>query len=171
MVNDAKAKNERLVDLVARQKAIDDELRELGIRDLVGDFGELIAARALGVSREKPVTEGHDIIHPTYGRIQVKTRKSPAAVDGKTARIENRAAGFKAPKTAGETAFDWLMHVVLNSDYSVDKACLVSHSDVWPEIERTTMKVGYNISSTRASSQDWTARLKEAAAQLFVDET
>lgn len=145
---------------IHRQVEIDRYLRTHGVKDLVGDYGEILAHKALGGSRTPPTTEGHDIDHPTYGRIQVKTRKYELQRDGKV-RKEDRAVGFKPERPE---QFDWLCHIVLDVDYSIVGAALVAHQCVWPEIVGKSMKVKYAMSCSLPSSIDITPKIKAAAA-------
>lgn len=50
--------------LIRRQSEIDQQLRSCGVRDLVGDYGEILAHAALGGTRMHAVNEGFDIEHP-----------------------------------------------------------------------------------------------------------
>jgi hypothetical protein len=104
------------------------------------------------------MTEGHDIDHPSYGRIQVKTRKYEFQRDG-SVRKEDRAVGFKLDKPS---QFDWLCHIVLSIDYSVVGATLVAHGCVWPEITGKSMKVKYATSCSLPNSVDITTKIKAA---------
>jgi hypothetical protein len=148
---------------IQQQIKIDNDLRSVGIKDLVADYGELLAARALGdVKLEKPVTPGHDITHPELGKVQVKTRKLPVKANGKTGS-ETRAV-FKVDEP---NQFDWLLHIILNPDYSINAATRAKYDEVWPEITKTSMKVTFPISSTLSSSVNMTDEIKEASKELF----
>jgi hypothetical protein len=144
---------------IHRQVEIDRHLRAHGVKDLVGDYGEILAHKVLGGARTPPTTEGHDIDHPTYGRVQVKTRKYELQRDGKI-RKEDRAVGFKLDKS---DQFDWLCHIVLDVDYSVVGAVLVAHQCAWPEITGKSMKIKYARSCSLPSSLDITSKVKAAA--------
>lgn len=151
---------EAIAQAIKEQVRIDRHLRSHGVKDLVGDYGEILAQKALGGARTPPTTEGHDIDHPTHGRIQVKTRKYELQRDGKV-RKEDRAVGFKADKP---NQFDWLCHIVLDIDYTVVGASLVAHGCAWPEIMGKSMKIKYAKSCSLPSSIDITTKVRHAAA-------
>lgn len=146
---------------ITAQAEINRFLARQGIKELVGDYGELLVHTALGGTRENAVNQGFDIRHPHYGRIEIKTRKYE--VGG--IRKENRAVGFKGK----ENGFDWLAHLVLDADFAVVSGCLVAYADVWPEIQRTKDKIGYATSSRLPSSLDITRTLQAAQEQLGFD--
>jgi hypothetical protein len=150
-----------LQDAIAAQAAINRFLASSGIKDLVGDYGELLVHKALGGTRRNAVNRGFDIDHEVFLRVEVKTRQYELLQDG-TVRRESRAVGFKGK----EDGFDWLAHVILDVDFSVLGACLVSYQNVWPEIERTKDKVGYQTSSRLPSSRDITQQVKTAQLDL-----
>jgi len=150
-----------LQEAISAQADINRFLARSGIKDLVGDYGELLAQEALGGHRKNAVNRGFDIQHPELGRVEVKTRKYELLQDG-TVRKESRAVGFAGK----ESSFDWLAHVVLDTDFSVVGACLVSYHDVWPEILRTTGKVGFPTSSRLPSSKNVTEMFREAQLKL-----
>lgn len=149
-----------LADLIRRQRELDEAFRHLGILDLVADFGELIAARALGVAREKPVTRGHDILHPVRGKVQVKTRRMT-----RPSATETRAV-FR-PDAHGR--FAWLMHIVLNHDYSVRGACLATHDNVWASLKGG--KIRFEATQRLQCAEDWTEAVRAAAAELLTHGT
>ncbi|QWF31283.1 hypothetical protein [Pseudoalteromonas sp. SiA1] len=132
-----------------------------GIKDLVGDYGELLSHKALGGDRMNAVNRGFDIMHQDHGRIEVKTRKWELKKDGSTHK-EERAVGF----TGKEGQFDKLVHVILDVDFSVRYACMAIYSEVWPEILRTTNKVSFKVSSKLPNSIDITNEIKEAEKAL-----
>ncbi|WP_460588657.1 hypothetical protein, partial [Haliea atlantica] len=83
-----------LQEAIAAQAAIIRYLARNGIKDLVGDYGELLIHQAFGGERKSAVHQGFDILHPEFGRIEVKTRKYELKEDG-SIRKESRAVGFK----------------------------------------------------------------------------
>lgn len=150
-----------LEEAIASQLEINRYLARNGIKDLVGDYGEVLVHEALGGFRKNAVNQGFDIQHPKYNRIEVKTRKFELLRNGNVKK-ENRAVGFKGK----ENGFDWLAHVILDVDFSVVDGCLVSYQDVWPEIQRTKDKVGFSTSSKLPSSLNITHELQNAAKIL-----
>lgn len=150
-----------LQEAIAAQAAIIRFLSRNGIKDLVGDYGELLIHRAFGGERKSAVHQGYDILHPEFGRIEVKTRKYELKEDG-SIRKESRAVGFKGK----ENGFDWLAHVVLDTDFSLVGACLAPYAQVWLEIERTTGKVGFPTSSKLPGSRLITSEVKAAQLEL-----
>lgn len=150
-----------LQQAIACQAEVVRFLAKNGIKDLVGGYGELLVSHALGGVRQNSVNPGFDIKNREYGRIEVKTRKYELKEDG-SVRKENRAVGFEGKKNG----FDHLAHVVLNVDFSVVSACLVSYDQVWPEIERTSGKVGFATSSRLPSSKIITDMLRKSQSEL-----
>lgn len=146
-----------LNEAIELQVEVNKFLRSKGIKDLVGDYGELLIHKVLGGTRESAVNKGFDISHPKFNRIEVKTRKYELNQNGKT-RKENRAVGFKGK----ENGFDWLAHIILDTDYSVISGCLCSYQDVWPEIQEKKGKVSFGVSSNCDSSIDLTEELQSA---------
>ena len=150
-----------LQEAITTQAEINRFLAENGIKDLVGDYGELLVHEALGGQRQNAVNQGFDIDHNEYKRIEVKTRKYELLQDGGV-RKENRAVGFKGK----EASFDWLAHIVLDVNFAVVAGCLAAYQDVWPEVQRTKDKVGYATSSKLPSSIDITVKLQAAQKKL-----
>ena len=150
-----------LQEAIESQAEINRFLAKNGIKDLVGDYGELLIHKALGGNRENAVNQGFDIQHPQYKRIEVKTRKYELLQSGEV-RKEGRAVGFKGK----EDGFDWLAHIVLDVDFSVVGGCLVSYQDVWPEVQRTKDKIGFSTSSKLPSSINITNQLRDAQKAL-----
>lgn len=150
-----------LEEAISYQAEINRFLAKNGIKDLVGDYGELLVHRALGGRRQNAVNQGFDIDHSEYKRIEVKTRKYELVQDG-SVRKENRAVGFKGK----ENGFDWLAHVILDVNFSVVGGCLVSYQDVWPEVQRTIDKVSFATSSRLPSSINITDKLNKAQQEL-----
>ena len=83
-----------LQDAIAAQAEVNRFLASSGIKDLVGDYGELLIHKALGGIRRNAVNRGFDIDHVEFQRIEVKTRQYELMQDG-TVRRESRAVGFK----------------------------------------------------------------------------
>ena len=62
--------------------------------------------------------------------------------------------------------FDWLAHIVLNESFEVVNACLAKYSEVWPEIQKKTGKVGYNTSSSLPGSIDITSNIQNSQKEI-----
>ncbi|WP_269621258.1 hypothetical protein [Zhongshania sp. BJYM1] len=150
-----------LEEVVRYQTQINKFLASNGIRDLVGDYGEFIVHSAIGGEKQSAVNPGFDIKNDKYGRVEVKTRKYELKQDG-SVKKENRAVGFKGK----ENNFDWLAHVILDTDFKVVSACLAKYDEVWPEVQRTKDKVGFATSSKLPSSIDITETLKGAQIEF-----
>lgn len=150
-----------LLEAIKAQIEINRYLALNEIRDLVGDYGEMLVHKALGGERQNAVNRGFDIRHNNYKRIEVKTRKYELKRDG-SIKKENRAEGFEGK----ENNFEWLAHVVLDIEFNVVNGCLAKYEEVWPEIKRTTKKVGYAKSSGLPSSRDITEELEKAQHEL-----
>lgn len=104
-----------LQQAISNQAEIVRFLADQGIKDLVGDYGELLTQQALGGVRMNAVNQGYDIQHPEYRRIEVKTRKWELQKDG-SVRKEDRAVGFKGK----EEQLEWLAHIILGTDFKVE---------------------------------------------------
>lgn len=146
---------------ISAQAEINRFLARNGIKDLVGDYGELLIHKALGGKRKNAVNRGFDIDHDDLRKIEVKTRKYELRESGGVTK-ESRAAGFSGK----ENSFDWLAHVVLDIDFSVVSACLVHYKHAWPEIVKTTYKIGFSKSSRLPSSRDITSEVRAAQMAL-----
>jgi len=150
-----------LEEAIRYQTKINKFLANNGIRDLVGDYGELIVHNAIGGKKQSAVNQGFDIRNEKYGRVEVKTRKYELKQDG-TVKKEIRAVGFKGK----ENNFDWLAHVILDIEFNVVCACLAKYDEVWPEVQRTKDKVGFSTSSKLPSSIDITKALQCAQIEF-----
>ncbi len=150
-----------LEEVIKIQTKINKFLASNGIRDLVGDYGEFIVHNAIGGEKQNTVNQGFDIKNEKYGRVEVKTRKYELKQDG-TVRKENRAVGFKGK----ENNFDWLAHVILDTEFNVVSACLARYDEVWPEVQRTKDKVGFSTSSKLPSSINVTEMLQSAQIEF-----
>jgi len=133
------------------------------IKDLVGGYGQLLFVEAAGGTNMSATNQGFDVQHPVYNRVEVKTRRYELKLEGGVKK-ETRAVGFKGK----ENGFDWLAHIILDTDYRVVYGTLAKYSEVWPEINRCSEKVNFSVSSSLPSSIDITAALKEAEANLGV---
>ncbi|MCK5537125.1 MAG: hypothetical protein KAI79_09870 [Bacteroidales bacterium] len=142
---------ENIQEAINIQIDINKFLEQYNIKDLVGDYGELIIQNTIGGERQKAVNQGFDIMHEKYHRIEVKTRKYKRDKDGNVKK-ENRAVGFKGK----ENNFDWLAHLILDEEFNVLSACMAKYDEVWPEIQRLSNKVSYKTSSELPSSFDIT---------------
>jgi len=61
-----------LQEAINAQIELDEFLKNYDLKDLVGDYGELIVQNAIGGERQKAVNQGFDIMHEKYNRIEVK---------------------------------------------------------------------------------------------------
>jgi hypothetical protein len=80
-----------------RRAAIDELIRLRAIRShvLVGDLGELIAARYYGVPLPSPFTPGYDLVDREGNRVQVKTlRATPTRPGRSSERCATRATSY-----------------------------------------------------------------------------
>jgi hypothetical protein len=149
-----------LEDAIKYQTEINKFLASNGIRDLVGDYGEFIVHHAIGGEKQNAVNQGFDIKNEKYGRVEVKTRKYELKQNGGVNK-ENRAVGFKGK----ENNFDWLAHVILDTEFNVVSACLAKYDEVWPEV-KTKNKVGFSTSSKLPSSINFTEMLQGAQIEF-----
>src|SRR2546425_1150463 len=107
-------------ELMQQLSVIRAALQEYGIRD-ASDYAEVLVAEALHGQRVGRVTKGHDVMAPSYGRVEVKCRQLPA--DG---RLEQRVE-FSESKEGG---FDVLALVIFNVDFTVKGATVVPYKAV-----------------------------------------
>ncbi len=130
-----------------------DGLRPYGIES-ISDFAEYVFERALQGKRAGRGSKGHDVLVPKVGRVQVKERRLPS--DG---RIEERLH----LRNVSATSCDYLGAIILNNDFTVRKATLVPHAQVWrmilshPDPEK---KVRYDLVASLPGATDMTERLR-----------
>lgn len=147
-------------EAIALQVEVDQFLVDKDLKNLVGEYGEVLIATALKGKRQTATTQGYDIQHKKWGRIEVKTRKYELKANG-VVRKEDRAVGFANKKNG----FDWMAHVILDTNYKVIKACLAKYSEIWPEIQLRE-KISFKVSSSLISSIDISQEVKEAEKSL-----
>ena len=138
-------------EAINAQVNINNFLKTCGIKDLVGDYGELIVENTIGGKRQNAVNQGFDIMHDKYNRIEVKTRKYKRNASNKLVK-ENRAVGF----TGKKDNFDWLAHIILDEEYRVIAACLAKYDEVWPIIQSSSGKISYSQSLNSRDSKNIT---------------
>lgn len=150
-----------LNDAIELQIKINDFLKTKEIKDLVGDYGELLIAETFPGTPQSFVNQGYDFMSKKYGRIEVKTRRQ------KKGSTETRAVGFSG-KLDGDGGFDTLAHIILNENFEVQEACLVKYDDILDEIKLRKGKVSYKFSSTQASKEIITDKLQETQKRINI---
>jgi len=114
-------------ELMTQLALVRSRLAEQGIRQ-VSDYAELLVAEALEGRRQKnSQTTGYDLHAPTYGRVEVKSRRLPS--DG---RREERVSLDDSKKNG----FDFLAVVIFFPDFHVKGAVLIPYDQVWPLVSR-----------------------------------
>jgi len=146
--------NAILRQLISDYLAALEKLRPYGIESLC-DYAEYAFERALGGKRVARGLKGHDVVVPRLGRVQVKERRLPA--DG---RIEERLHLLNVTKSS----CDHVGAIIFNNDYTVKKATLVPHPQVWtllcahPDPEK---KVKFDLLARLPGAIDLTDRLRQ----------
>lgn len=120
----------RLATLDAERRGLIEELVHRGFRgrNLVADYGELIAAAYYGADRAAPSQPGYDLQAPLVGRVQVKTLR-----DSPTYRRTSMGA-MREP-------YDTLFAIRLNVGYEVVRAIEVPRpvlEQLYPHGTRTS---------------------------------
>jgi hypothetical protein len=141
--------------LLTQYLAAMDRLRPHGIESMA-DFAEHLFAITLGGERLTRGSKGHDVLVPDLGRVQVKERRLPA--DG---RIEERLH----LKSLSCDSCDYLAAVIFANDFTVKKATLVPHAEVWQLIRShrdPERKVRFDLIAALPSAVDMTERLRAA---------
>ena len=144
--------------LLSQYLAALEALRPFGIETLC-DYAEYAFEQALGGKRVTRGQKGHDVVCGQYGRIQVKERRLPA--DGRTEErlhLRNITAD----------SCDYLGAVIFENDYTVRKATLVPHSEVWPLIVAhpdKEKKVKYSLVAALPGALDMTGTLRQVLDQ------
>jgi hypothetical protein len=115
-----------------------------------GAYAELLFVAAMGGVRNADSTaKGNDVIHPDFGRIEVRSRRLP--FDG---RQETRAA---LPEwKIGH--FDWMAHILFATDYSVRGGYLAPADDFVALARRTSRKVAFANGARLPTAIDITAQ-------------
>lgn len=105
-----------------------DVMRELRERSIIqstnnpiGDYGELLFARALNLSRTAKSTKGHDAVSVDGTKYEVKARRITPS---------NGSRQLSALRKFEERHFDYLAGVLFNEDFSVWKGCLIPYDVV-----------------------------------------
>jgi hypothetical protein len=132
-------------------------LREHGIRD-APDYAEVLVAEALdGVRVASKVNQGHDVIAPSYGRVEVKCRQLPS--DG---RVEERVA-VSASKLRG---FDYLAIVIFHLDFTPKGATMVHYDAVWDlVVNQSYNRVSFAQAACLAGAIDITDKVRLASSK------
>jgi hypothetical protein len=146
---------------ITAQIAINNFLASHGIKDLVGGYGQLLLQKSIGGEPMSATNQGFDILHFEYNRIEVKTRKYERKLDGGITK-ETRAVGFDGK----ENGFDWMAHIILDTEYRVVGGVLAKYSEVWPELMRNSKKISFSASAILPSSINITAELKNSEIEL-----
>ena len=82
----------------------------------VADYAERIAADALGLTLVSRSTAGYDAIDTQGGRFEIKGRRRTP---------ENRSTQLSAIRGLDKNHFDFLIGILFEDDFSVQRACLV----------------------------------------------
>lgn len=142
-------------DVMTQLAIVLQRLSAYGIRN-AADYAEILVAEAVGGQRiANLVHQGHDVVSPKHGRVEVKHRRLPP--DG---RIEERVE-LKPSKKGG---FDYLAIVVFYSDFSVKGAVLVPYSRVWGGTGKSRFnRTSYSQACELPGAIDITSALRQAS--------
>lgn len=124
-----------------------------------GDYGERIVHKTIGGKLMPPTTKGHDIEHPGYGRVQVKTR---TLLDRSGARpnTETRAVVGK------NLEFDILAHLILDRNLEVKDLILVPRVSIEDKLNQTKGKIRIVDSKNANRAEDLSEMAKVAQQRL-----
>jgi hypothetical protein len=112
-----------ILSFFRRMYATEKELWDYHHIRTQGSYVALLVAEALGAEvLSDGTTRGHDLYHPSYKRIEVRSRREP--LDG---RNEFRAE--LSEKKKGH--FDHFVHVALDSNYTVVGAYIAPHNSCY----------------------------------------
>jgi hypothetical protein len=128
-----------------------DQLRPHGIKS-IADFPECLFAVTLGGDRVMRGRKGHDVLVPDLGRVQVKERRLPA---------DGRMAERLHLKNLTCDSCDHLAAVIFANHFTVTKATLAPHADVWRLIQSDPdpeKKVRFDLIARLATAVDMTHR-------------
>ena len=129
------------------------------ITDEKGKYAERLVAEALGAKIMANGTErGHDLVHPIYKRIEVKSRKKPLGI-----RKENRATLNDKKRHH----FEHFVHVSFGSDYTVVGAYILPHDTAFKLHDSTTSHhFQFNKGAAMGDATDITAQVIAAQTRL-----
>lgn len=143
-----------VTQLLREMLRVRDALENHGIRD-TGGYAELLAARALGATRNiSGVEKGFDLVCSQLGRIEVRSRTLPRS-GRKESRIE-----IPSQKSGG---FDWLLGILFNPDVSIVGGFLLPHDATLRLAELQQFKrIPFEVGAAHPDAVDVTAKLKDA---------
>jgi hypothetical protein len=135
-----------------------EQLEKFGIRDS-GDYAEVLAARALGVTRnESGVQKGYDLYCPKLGRIEVRSRTLPR--DG---RKETR---LEVPKEKAN-GFDIFVGILFAADISIIGGFLLPHDEVLALAgNQKYLRIPFEVGAGHPKAVNITAQLREAQKNI-----
>lgn len=112
-------------DLLLLYSQIMDELRSREVirtsNSPVGDYGELLFAKAFGWSLESNSASGHDATDDIGLRYQIKARRLTAA---------NGSRQLSAIRRLNDQTFDHLAAVLFDANFQVRRAIIIPHAVV-----------------------------------------
>jgi hypothetical protein len=142
-----------------RLHSIEAELYQVhGLRK-EGAYAERLVATALEAAVLKNgVTRGHDLHHPTYGRIEVRSRRRP---------LDSRQEFRLTVEEKKRGQFDYCVHVSFDRDYTVIGAYLIPHDALFAHLDSVGRnKVRHDVGSKLPGATDITEAVQKAQAVL-----
>lgn len=110
-------------DLLLLYSQVMDELRAREVvrtsNSPVGDYGELLFAKAFGWTLESNSSAGHDATDDRGVRYQIKARRLTAA---------NGSRQLSAIRRLNDNTFDYLAAVLLDANFKVLRAIIIPHA-------------------------------------------
>lgn len=106
----------------------------------IGDYAESLAAKALGLSVEKASNKGYDAVDRDGQTYEIKARRITK---------HNGSRMLSAIRQLDENHFDFLIGILFNADFTIQRACLIP------------CQVVKQIASYRKHTNAWIVRLED----------
>lgn len=108
-----------VLDLLVDYSRIIIELCDRGVlrsvNNPVADYAEYLASKALGLTRASLSTKGHDAIDENGKRYEIKSRRLTR---------KSKPTRFSAIRKLEEDHFDFLIAILFNENFTVNKAAI-----------------------------------------------
>jgi hypothetical protein len=121
-----------------------------------GKYAELLVAEALGAHvLTNGVTRGSDLVHPSYKRIEVRSRRKPL---GKSKELRAVLPESK------RGYFEHFVHVAFDSDYTVVRSYILPHDSAYGILE--SGKLSFDKGAAMSDAVDITAKVIAAQTRV-----
>lgn len=115
-----------ILDLLGQHSKILSELRHRGVlrskNNPVGDYGEWLVSRSLGLTLEKNSVKGFDAKDASGFRYQIKARRITP---------DNRSTQLSVIRNLEGKGFDFLIAVILNEAWQIQCAAIIPHKTIF----------------------------------------